>query len=115
VSAYNALALHAEKQEYKKAYAGLSSGTQEILERRAKLLAEKSGGAVTGNAAELFFSANLQFASASQLLPADQVQILTTDGQKAQLRVTSRRGAQDLTMVREGSSWKLDLTEALHD
>jgi hypothetical protein len=109
VTAYNALATQVEKGEYRKAYERLSTPTRQLLEARAKALHADSGGALKDDPASVFFSSNTQVAS------PDDIRLVSDDGRRAVLHVRSRRGEQDLVMVREDSSWKLDLTEALHE
>ena len=110
VTAYSAIATSVEKGEYSKAYESLSAPTRQLLEARARKLHAETNGGVREDPATLFFSANTQVAA-----PEDLPRLLSSDERKAVLRVRSRRGERDVVMVKEGSSWKLDLTEALHE
>ena len=109
VTAYTALATSVEKGEYRKAYDGLSTPTRELLASRARALNAASDGGIKDDPVALFFSAGTQVA-----VP-ESVQAASDGGSHAVLHVRSRRGTQDLSMVKEEAGWKLDLTEALHE
>jgi 23S rRNA-/tRNA-specific pseudouridylate synthase len=107
VTAYKAFHAQVQKRDYKKAYAALSQPTQEAIARQAETVVQASGGAVKAEPYELFFS--------NSALPPDitEATLLREEGDKATVRVLFTGQTREVRLVREGSEWKIDLSDSI--
>ena len=95
------------KRELTQAYAGLSTETRALLEKRAQELSAASGGALKADPMSLFFSAPGPAGDVSE------VKLLEIQGNRATLSARSAEQTQTVTLVKEAGGWKVDLTQAL--
>ncbi|SET31412.1 DUF4878 domain-containing protein [Stigmatella erecta] len=107
VTAYKAFHAQVQKRDYKKAYAALSQATQEQIAGQAQAVQQASGGAVKAEPYELFFS--------NSALPPDvtEATLLREEGDKATVRVLFSGQTREVRLVREGSEWKIDLSDSI--
>lgn len=106
VDAYLAFARVADKKP-KAGYDALSKKTRELLEARAKMLADASGGSIANDPAEIFFS------RPGKAPPVGDVKVLEQTAEAAKLSVTADGKTQEVKMVREDSRWRVDLSDAV--
>jgi len=104
---YKAFHAKVQQQQYKEAYAYLSTPTQRAVDERVQKLKEASGGTLKDEPYEVFF--------ANSVPPPDvtEVTVLREEGDAATVRVLSSDKSREVRMVREASGWKIDLSESL--
>lgn len=100
--AYLAFVDAVERSDEKAAWQKLSDRTRAELERRAAEVAGKSGGAVRPDAAALAFSFTGRAAGVTK------VSTVSVEGDRAVVAVTLGGRTENVPMVREQGSWKVD-------
>jgi hypothetical protein len=105
VTAYNSFAEALRKGDLKTAYRYLSSETRQAIEQRTQAVSAASGGGVKGDPATWVFG------GVGKAPPLTEVKLLSQDGGTATVRAAAGTFARNIRMVREQTSWKVDLTE----
>ncbi len=105
VNAYNSFAEALRKGDLKTAYGYLSDETRQAIEQRTQAVSAASGGLVKGDPATWVFG------GVGRAPPLTEVKLLTQDGGAATVRAAAGSYARNITMVRERTGWKVDLTE----
>jgi hypothetical protein len=106
--AYAAFSKAIQRGDWKAAYASLSQETQQKLAARAKEIAAASAGAIKDDPAALAFS------GAPRPEPLSEVKLVYLDGDRAVLLASAGGRSQQVSMVRENSAWKVDLSAQGH-
>jgi hypothetical protein len=107
VEAYRTFHRHAQRGDARAAYASLSQPTQQVLQERARAVAQASDGVVRADAMTFFF------ANVPPPVDVTEVTLLSEEGDVATVGVVSSAGMSQVRMVREPSGWKVDLTQSL--
>lgn len=107
VTAYNSFAEALRKGDLRTAYGYLSAETRQAIEQRTQAVSAASGGVVKGDPATWVFG------GVGKAPPLTEVKLLSQDGGTATVRAAAGSFARNITMVRERTGWKVDLTEWL--
>jgi hypothetical protein len=104
---YEAFHAKVQQQQYREAYALLSTPTQQAIDERVQKLKEASGGNLKAEAHEVFF--------ANSVPPPDvtKVTVVSEERDVATVSVLSSDKSREVRMVREPSGWKSDLSDSL--
>lgn len=95
-----------EKREPAKAFALLSTPTQQLMRNSSASMKELSGGLVTDDPAALFLQSSVQ------PRPGNVVNVSVSEG-KAQLTVSTPAGPREVLLVSEAGQWRIDLVKQL--
>lgn len=106
VDAYLAFARVADKNP-KAGYDALSKKTRELLDAKAKMLSDASGGSIQNEPAAIFFS------RPGNAAPLGDVKLLEQTAEAARISVTADGKTREVKMVREDSRWRVDLSDAV--
>lgn len=88
------------------AYALLSKPTQQALQSRADAVAKASGGSVKPDPVTLVFQG-------PPPTPPSEVKLVQQSGGQAIVQVTGPQGSEQVHLVQEAGSWRIDLTPTL--
>jgi hypothetical protein len=107
VEVYKDFHAKVQQQQYKEAYAVLSTPTRTAIDARVQKLKEASGGTLKHEPHEVFF--------VNSVPPADvtEVTLVSEEAAVATVRVVSSGKSREVRMVREASGWKIDLSDTL--
>lgn len=105
VNAYNSFTEALRKGDLKTAYGYLSTETRRAIEQHTQAVSDASGGVVKGDPATWVFG------GVGKAPPLTEVKLLNQDGGAATVRAAAGSFARNVTMVRERTGWKVDLTE----
>jgi hypothetical protein len=100
--AYRAFAAAANKGEDGAAFALLASESQEALKRQLAGASSASGGSLGEDAASLVFRGG-------RGTPITDIHLLKMDPDRATLAVTARGETREVSLVRQGSEWRVQL------
>ena len=102
VGAYSAFLRVLERGETERAFKALSKRTRDRLEAQAKAASQASGGTIEAEPSQLAFPL------AGRPGNVSDIQLLRREGDSAVLQVTINGQKQELTMVLEDGSWRID-------
>jgi hypothetical protein len=106
-NAYTSFHGMVRRGELKQAYGALSQATRDAFSARIQALKETSGGTVKSEPHELFF------VNSPPLSDVTEITLVREEGDVATVRVLSSGQAREVRLVREGSGWKIDLSDSL--
>ena len=106
---YRAFADAVRRGESKPAWAALSKGTQSRLEARSKAISEASKGLIRDEPALMLLQSGIRPAPSQEIT----VKTVTSDGGTATLEVAGNSGTQQITMIRDGDRWLVDLSDVV--
>jgi hypothetical protein len=101
-SAYRAFASAANKGDGAAAFARLSRASQDAVTSRLAGLGQASGGSLREDAASLVFSGG-------RSPPVTSVRLLKKELDRATVAVTAGDETREVTLLRQGSQWKVEL------
>jgi hypothetical protein len=100
--AYRAFAAAANKGEDAAAFALLATASQEALKHRLAGVSSASGGSMGEDAASLVFRGG-------RATPLTSIQLLKMEPDRATLAVTARGETREVSLLREGSEWRVEV------
>jgi hypothetical protein len=109
VDVYLAFAKAARKGDAKNAFAGLTQESQEALRQKAEA-ASQAGGKATQAPAEAWF-----LSLGGRTEPVGKVELVSREGERAKIRVTTSSGSQEVSLRKETGGWKVDVTSAVEE
>jgi hypothetical protein len=103
--AYRAFVAAANKGDAARAFARLTPASQALVTRRLAGLAVASGGSIREDPA-------IQVFSGGSGPPVTAVSLLKKDQDRATVQVTTGDQKREVTLLRQGSEWRVELSRA---